>query len=92
MKLTTPQIESLVAKVFGHWKKDNIVTFKDDEKKIFARAVEYIKKDFQKETELEHDVQKKLDELERSNPGEFQRHKMFQMLKQKMAKERKMVL
>lgn len=92
MKLTPLQIQKLVEKVFNTWKAQGIVTFKEDEPKVFARAVEVVKQNYQAETELERDVHKMLDDLERTNPGDFQRHKMFGLIKQKLAKERKMVL
>lgn len=92
MKLNQKQIEALVRKVFDLWKANNIVVFKEDEQKVFAQAVQHIVKDLQKEVELEKDVNKMLDQLERSNPGEFQRYKMYPILKQKMAKEKKVVL
>jgi len=92
MKLTPLQIQKLVEKVFEAWKKQNIVVFKEDEKKVFARALEAVKEDYQKEADLEKDVNAMMDQLERSNPGEFQRYKMFPILKQKLAKERKIVL
>jgi hypothetical protein len=92
MKLTPNQINHLVDLIFKGWQKTNIATFKVDEKKAFERAVNLIKEEFNKEAELEKEVNKKLDELERTNAGEFQRHKMFHMLKAKLAKDRKIVL
>lgn len=92
MKITSQQIERLAAKVFEAWKKQNVVVFKDDEKLIFEKAVLHLKAEVQKEQEIDKEVHKMLDELERSNKGEFQRHKMFQLLKQKLAKEKKVVL
>jgi hypothetical protein len=92
MKLTSNQLQAIVERVFRHWKQKNIVTFKEDEKKVLLRGVELLKEEVQIEIELEKEVVKKLDELERSNPGEFQRHKMFQLMKAKLAKERKVVL
>jgi hypothetical protein len=92
MKLTSLQMQKLVEKIFEYWKKQNVVTFKEDEKKVFARAVEVIKADYQRESDLDKDVVGMLDQLERSNPGEFQRYKMFPILKQKLAKERKIIL
>lgn len=85
-------MQKLVEKIFDQWKKQNIIVYKEDEKKVFARAMEALKEDIHKEELLDRDVMNMLDQLEKSNPGEFQRHKMFPMLKQKMAKERKMVL
>ena len=92
MKLTSLQMQKLIEKIFEHWKKNNVIVFKDDEKKAMARALEALKADYQAEVQLESDVNKMLDQLERTNSGEFQRYKMFPILKQKLAKERKMVL
>ena len=92
MKLTPLQMQKIVEKVFEAWKKNNVIIFKEDEKKVFARALEVIKADYQRETDLDRDVNQMLDQLERTNSGEFQRYKMYPILKQKLAKERKIVL
>lgn len=85
-------MQKLVEKIFDHWKKQNVVVFKEDEKKVHARALAVIKEDYQKEADLDRDVMAMLDQLERSNAGEFQRYKMYPILKQKLAKERKFIL
>lgn len=92
MKLTPLQMQKLVEKVFEAWKKQNMVTFKADEKKVFERALMAVKEDYQREADLDKEVNKMLDELERTHGGEFQRFKMYPILKQKLAKERKVVL
>lgn len=92
MKLSPNQLQIIVERVFKHWKQKNIVTFKEDEKKVLQRGIELLKEEVQLEADLDREVLKTLDELEKSNPGEFQRHKMFQMLKTKLAKERKVIL
>ncbi len=92
MKLTPLQMQKLVEKVFEIWKKNNVIQFKEDEKKVFSRAFEAIKADYQREAALDIEVNKMLDQLERTNSGEFQRYKMYPILKQKLAKERKIVL
>lgn len=92
MKLTPLQMQKLVEKVFEHWKKNDVLIFKEDEKKVFARALEAVKSDYQQEAQLETEVQKMLDQLERTHGGEFQRFKMYPILKQKLAKERKIIL
>lgn len=92
MKLTPLQMQKMIEKIFEHWKKNNVIVFKDDEKKVMARALEAVKADYQKEADLDIEVNKMLDQLERTNQGEFQRYKMYPILKQKLAKERKMVL
>lgn len=78
--------------MFNSWKKQGIVTFKEPEKKVFDRALEIVKSDYTREAGLDIEVNKKLDELEKSHPGEFQRGKMFSILKTKMAADKKIIL
>ncbi len=92
MRLTPLQMQKMTEKVFEKLKEQNVIIFKDDEKKVFARALLAVKQDYQKEMDLERDVNKMLDDLERQHSGEFQRYKMFPLLKQKLAKERKIIL
>lgn len=92
MKLTPLQMQKLVEKVFEAWKSQNMVTFKADEKKVFERAMAALKEEYQREADLDREVNKMLDELERTHSGEFQRFKMYPILKQKLAKERKVIL
>lgn len=81
----------IVELVFNTWKKNNVVIFKEDEKKVFQRAVKAIEDDFFREAELEKDVHRMMDDLEKQG-SQFQRSKMFHMLKQKLATERKIPL
>jgi hypothetical protein len=92
MKLSSQQIQVLAEKILNQWKKQNLIVFKEDEKVVLARMVEIIKEDYNREMALDRDVNAMLDQLEKSNPGEFQRFKMFPILKQKLAKERKVIL
>ena len=92
MKLSPLQMQKLVEKVFDAWKANNVLIYKDDEKKVFATAVAAVKSDYDREIALEREVNQMLDGLERTNPGEFQRHRMFTVLKQKLANERKIIL
>jgi len=92
MKLTANQIQYLSEKILNAWKSQNVVTFKVEEKQVLQRIVDALKVDYQRENDLEQEVNKMLADLERSHPGEFQRSKMFGMLKQKLAKEKRIVL
>lgn len=91
MKLTASQIQRLSEKILNHWKSQNLITLKVDEKIVLKTMVDAITADFKKEEQLDHDVNGLMDQMENSGQ-EFQRHKMFHMLKQKLAKERKVVL
>ena len=92
MKLTPTQMQALAHKVLDHWKKQNLVTFKADESAVLSRVIETMKAEIQKESDLDREVNQMLDQLERTNGGEFQRFKMYPILKQKLAKEKKVIL
>ena len=92
MKLSPLQMQKLVEKVFEYMKAQNVITFKEDEKKVYERALNAVKADYQREADLDREVHQMLDKLEKSNPGEFERYKMYPMLKQKMAKDKKVIL
>ncbi|MCC2677579.1 MAG: hypothetical protein K0R29_155 [Pseudobdellovibrio sp.] len=92
MKLTTSQIQRLSEKILNQWKSQNLITFKVDEKVVLQTITDAIVGDLQKEEQLDRDVNALMDQMERQHEGQFQRHKMFPMLKQKLAKERKIIL
>jgi hypothetical protein len=92
MKLSNQQIQTLAQQILSAWVSSSVVELKADEKKILDRIVKSIQADVQREADLDREVNKMLDDLERSHGGEFQRYKMFPMLKTKLAKERKIVL
>lgn len=48
--------------------------------------------DFKREDDLAHEVNRMLDDLERQDPGGFERRKMFAMIKVKLAKQKGIVL
>jgi len=91
-KLTTSQIQRLAEKILNHWKSQNLITLKVDEKVVLTTMVNAMMNELKKEEQVEIDVKAMIDQMEREHEGEFQRHKMFPMLKQKLAKERKVIL
>lgn len=92
MRLTTKQIQRLANMIIDDLKAQNNITFKSPEEKVRQRAAELVKADFEKEAALDIEVNRMMDELERKNPGEFQRYKMFPLLKKKLAKDKGIVL
>lgn len=92
MKLTPSQIQRLSEKILNLWKQRGLITFKVDEKIVLKTIVDCITDDFRREEALEKEVHQMIEQLERQHGEEFQRHKMFPMLKQKLAKERKIIL
>lgn len=69
-----------------------VLTFRDSKEAALRRAIEIISEDYEVEKELEQEVNKALDKLEAQGTDGFDRHKMFRMMKQKMAEEKRMVL
>ena len=92
MKLTTSQIQRLSEKILNQWKSQNLITFKVDEKVVLQTIIDAVTNDFKREEQLDQDVNALMDQMEREHEGQFQRHRMFPMLKQKLAKERKFIL
>lgn len=83
----------MIQRVFQFWKNKNIATFKEDERKVFARAVEIIRHEFEKEKQIEIEAKTMVDQLERQNPsGSFEPHKMYLMIKKKIAKDKGLIL
>lgn len=92
MKLTTSQIQRLAEKILNQWKSQNLITFKVDEKIVLQTIKDCITSDLKKEEDLDRDVRTMLDKIADEHGEGFQKGKMFAMLKQKMAKERKIIL
>lgn len=92
MKLNDKQIHRLVHMVLNEMAGQEAITYKAKENVVVERAVQILKADYQREAELDGEVNKMMDTLERQNPGEFQRYKMFPLLKKRMAKEKGIIL
>ena len=92
MKLTPLQLQAVAKTVLESWKKANLVRFKADEKIVFEKMTSILRGEIQKESDLEQEVHKMLDQLERSHGGQFERHRMYPLIKSKLAKEKKVIL
>ena len=92
MKPTDKTLQRLVNMILRDLKEQNLIQFKSNEEAASKKALEIIKADFQREKELDEEVNKMMDDLERQNPGSFQRYKMFPMLKKKLAQQKGIVL
>jgi len=92
MKLSTSQIQRLSEKILNQWKTQKLITFKVDEKIVLKTIQDAILNELKKEEKLDEDVNALVVQMEKDHGGEFQRHKMFAILKQKLAKERKIIL
>lgn len=92
MKLTEKQMSRLAALVLGELEGQKQITYKVKPHEVHSRAVSLVKGDYQREADLDQEVHKMMDGLERKSPGEFQRYKMFPLLKKRLAKEKGIIL
>ncbi len=92
MKVSDKLINRLVQAVFKDLKEQNTITFKEKEDKAVQKACAIIRNEYARESQLDQDVNKMMDDLERQNSGEFQRYKMFPLLKKRLAKEKGIIL
>jgi hypothetical protein len=92
MKITDRQTHRIAEAILRGLKEQKVITFKEKEEIVMKRAEEIIRADFQREAQLDLEVNRMMDDLEKQNPGEFQRYKMFPMLKKRLAKEKKIIL
>ena len=92
MKMTKTQIESLVRRVVLGLESKKLVQFNKGKDQILTKAKEILESDYLKEAKLEEEVNKRLDQLEQEQTDQFERHKMFKMMKKKMAEEQGIVL
>ena len=92
MKISEKTMHRLVNTILHELKEQNIIQFKVKEEQVFKKGLEVVKTDFAREQKLDDEVNRMMDDLERQNPGSFQRYKMFPLLKKKLAQEKGIVL
>ncbi len=92
MKINDRHMHRIAEAILKGLKSQKVIVFKEKEDAVLKRAQEIIRADFQRESELDSEVMRMLDDLEKQNPGEFQRYKMFPLLKKRLAKEKKIIL
>lgn len=92
MKLTTSQIQRLSEKILAQWKSQSLITFKSDEKIVLQTIKECITQNILSEDQLDKEIFGMIEALQAEHGEQYSRGKMFPILKQKLAKERKFIL
>ncbi|HXE96880.1 MAG TPA: DUF507 family protein [Dongiaceae bacterium] len=95
MRLKEEQIRGLAEKVYSDLDADNLITPRDKREAVVTGIARAISQNFAAEQKLERDAEKLLDEtLDSMGSGaaEIDRRRMLKMVKEKLAKERKIVL
>jgi hypothetical protein len=92
MRLNQFQIESLSKKILSSLEEKKLVSFREGKEKALKKTIETLENDYEEEKQLEIEVNAALDRLEKQQTEGFDRHKMFKMMKKKMAEEKGMIL
>lgn len=95
MRLKEEQIRRLAEKVYADLSAENLITASGDRGAAIAGIIRAISQNFSSEQKLERDAEKLLDEtLDSMGSGAagIDRRRMLKMIKDKLAKERKIVL
>jgi hypothetical protein len=95
MRLKQEQIQRLAGKVYDDLSADALIVTRSERAVIVEAISAVISKNFAAEQTLEHDAERLLDEtIAGMGRGavDIDRRRMLKMIKEKLAKERKMVL
>jgi len=93
MKFTDEQIRRICAAILSRWKSKGLVGLKESDEAIVARMAAEIRKDIQREEDLDLEAAKLLD-LHAGKAGAMQANTriLFQKIKERLAQERGVVL
>ncbi len=94
MRLKKEQVDRLAEKILSDLDTAKLVSLKGERAKILDAVKTVILNDIKSEADLEADAERILDQTLRASGGgaDIDRHKMLKMIKDKLAKERKIVL
>ena len=95
MRLKEDQIRRIAEKVYSDLASDHLITLRAERGAVVDGIARAISLNFAAEQKLERDAEKLLDETMASlgrGAADIDRRRMLQMVKMKLAKERKIVL
>ena len=95
MRLKDEQVRRLAEKVYNDLVVDGLITPRRERGAAVEGIAAAIVRDFGREQTLEHDAERLLDETVAAmgrGAADIDRRKMLRMIKEKLAKERKIVL
>ena len=92
MRWTSGLSHYLAQLIFEEWKKHNLVTWQAGEEEASSHIHHILSEDLNREKELEKEVNQMLDQLEKTHAGQFERYKMYPLLKKKIAKEKGIII
>ena len=82
----------LTSLLIKEWEKSGTAALKAPPPAIREAVHGILNQDLNKEAALEQEVQKMLDALEKTHTGQFERYKMYPLLKKKLAEKKGIIL
>lgn len=93
MKLKDDQVARICRTILGRWKEKGLIRPKAADDLLLAKMVEAVLKDFRREEALDREVEALLDKHTREMAdAQASSRVMFQKIKERLARERKIVL
>jgi len=93
MRLKDDQVLRLATKIMDDLSAKEVISLKKDRGAVLAAIREAITADIKQEESLEREAERLLEEAVRATGGNgIDRHKMLRMIKEKLARDKKIVL
>lgn len=92
MRLSQNQLLRIAHLVVKQVQASPAIQAKVDNEVISKTVMDVLKKNLAEEAALEQEVEAMMDQLERQNPGGFERYKMYPLLKKKLAEQKGFIL
>lgn len=93
MKLSDGQINRICSTILSRWKAKGLIRAKEADEALVARMAEEIRKDIQREEDLERDAAELLDRhMGKAGAEQANTRILFQKIKERLAQERGIVL
>ena len=74
------------------WEKSNAVNYPKGTEVVKQQVNVILNEELNKEKQLDQQVQVMLDQLEKTHPNNFERYKMYPLLKKKLAEKKGVIL
>lgn len=92
MRLSQNQLLRIARLVVKQVHASPAIQAKVDDEVIEKTVIAVLKKNLEEEAQLEREVEAMMEQLERQNPGGFERYKMYPLLKKKLAEQKGFIL
>lgn len=92
MRLSQNQLLRIARLVVKQVHASPAIESKVDDEVIEKTVIAVLKQNLEEEAQLDKEVEAMMGQLERQNPGSFERYKMYPLLKKKLAEQKGFVL